>query len=1743
MCHDLSKKRAQGRILKGLPKIILDSEETFGPITILIDSGSEPSLISSNNLRTGTIIRPVSANVKTISGSALNIIGQAYVTLKKGFGNVSRHRFLVTDASLPGFDAVIGTDWMSKHQAKIDYKQNAVYTRTWKLPFIHQHSNRRFIISSNVNTKDVTRNNCEKKVISKNGQVEKVVCFVATRKYVIPPFYHGEVPVRLSSSAAMGSTQEKRTREKKIYYCESASNNSQKHEKYGLRIGRAVFHEETAAVPVVNLGTKTIVIKKGSDVANGRVMSAEEMKVLRVIDAAKESENVQRINALQNDLSTRKRTSYSTTRPSAQLGIQRSKVKETEGERIQLFSRSRVRGRRPQLSKEKKDAVGVPPRAKHDQRSRSLNPQQTTDTVLHNIKPRMRGREKEKESRRAHKFEVTGGLEELIKDVVSKSECPPHLQPQLGKLLREYSSVLGQKTEELGLCKLYEPSIPLDTTKVVYTPQYPVPQKMRAEMTAAVKEFIDAGIVQLSSSPFNSPTIMVPKKDGGYRLVVDFRKLNTHVISDPHPLPRIAQILEELGTARYFTAIDLLWGFYNLKIQPEERYKTAFSTPDGHYEFVRLPMGLKNSPAIFQRVMNMVLSGTLGKFAFIYIDDVVVYSRTAEEHLQHLDNIFNKLRHAGLKVKFSKCQLFKTSIDYLGFVIGKDGLQVNPAKVSAISQFPTPTTEKAVRAFLGMVGYFRTFIKDFSTKAAPLYHLLKEDGNFNWTPACDKAISVLKHALTTAPILAFPDFDKPFYLTTDASGYAIGAWLTQKVNKKEVLIGCTSRTLRGSEVNYTNVDREILAVRNGIKQFRSYLWGNPFVIRTDNKAIIHIAKNTTTDNQRALRWHLDFCEYTYTVEHRKGSSIRHADALSRYPANMKEKKDPHAKRIPAQISAFLSPGLQNQPLEPEFDLDSWKTILSSLENVPTGDQWKKVNGLTYHLKDKKLRLWVPPQLRLNVLKAYHDPPAQGHCGRDKMQYAMEGNVFWNKMIQDIKEYVNTCETCQRAKHYQHKTPWQNTPIPGEVFEDVSLDVVGPVPTSLTGKSYILVVQDRLSRWIKFSPMRDTSAEVTARTFLNDWVCVYGVPKRIITDRGTNFTSRLFATMNEFLGIQHGKTTAYRPTSNGQNERSHRDLHKYLSMYLTHQTIKTWDTLLQHAGWVHNSSLHDALQMSPYEVVYGIKPNTVLPTMETDAITKKYFGVDSKRLHELREHARTAIAKGQAGNLQRLNLHTKPTTFKPGDLVLIRDHRENTSDKERYEQRKWSYKYIGPKLVLEVVNPVVLKITDANQPSRTKTDLVHTAYVRPFRIRDSQLPSTKRPSNVVELEQRDEEQTQLTESVQGQAPSRVRVEIDNEDAVNFDDDDNQWEDDNDEDNFEEMEDEFDEVDLGDDSQPPVQLRRILPPTYGTPTRHQSAPSTPRGILGRAITAVRQFPKSARRREAQEQQVSRFQLPTPVRRLLERIPASPSQRQLPGTPEYQRSPQQQQQLSVADTPIASAFESDAQEPSTSGTSVEQFSRTPGIVTRMSKRLRSPKTPEAASPSTGTRPKVLRFSQASPATAPPISSGPAVQASPQSSPVVSPPASKIRSAAVPIREQGFEFAVAEPSRSFRDYLPSLPSFPFGFGRSTQQPAPPAPPQISPPRATAPPALPPQPSAPLGEFDREAEEITRAAALPPQKRERIQTTRFAENETAIQKMKRAALEQEEALKQKKQEASRKKSLVPAKTSKPAAKPATKKR
>jgi transposase InsO family protein len=409
------------------------------------------------------------------------------------------------------------------------------------------------------------------------------------------------------------------------------------------------------------------------------------------------------------------------------------------------------------------------------------------------------------------------------------------------------------------------------------------------EIQSQIQKLLDNEIIRPSISPYSSPVWIVPKKlDASgkkkWRLVIDYRKLNEKTVEDKYPLPRIDEILDNLGKCTYFTTLDLAQGFHQIEMSTESIEKTAFSVNNGHYEYVRMPFGLKNAPSTFQRVMDNVLREYLHKSCFVYMDDVVIFSKSLHEHLVHIKQIFNKLKEFNLKVQLDKSEFLCKEVAFLGHVITPDGIKPNPSKIEAVQKYPLPKTTKKIKAFLGLVGYYRRFLLNFAKVVSPFTKCLKKGAKIDTNDASYlEAFHKCKELLTNAPVLAYPDFTKTFNLTTDASNIAIGSVLSQS-NRP---IAFYSRTLNSAEKNYSTIERELLAIVESTKHFRPYLYGKHFEIETDHKPLVWLF-SLKDPNSRLVKWRLRLEEFDYTIKYKKGKENSVADALSRIEINMRE---------------------------------------------------------------------------------------------------------------------------------------------------------------------------------------------------------------------------------------------------------------------------------------------------------------------------------------------------------------------------------------------------------------------------------------------------------------------------------------------------------------------------------------------------------------------------------------------------------------------------------------------------------------------------------------------------------------------------------------------------------------------------------------------------------------------------------------------------------------------------------------
>ena len=466
-------------------------------------------------------------------------------------------------------------------------------------------------------------------------------------------------------------------------------------------------------------------------------------------------------------------------------------------------------------------------------------------------------------------------------------------EQEIRQICAEYVDVFklpGDKLTATSAVKHYIPTPTIPTNRAITLRNYRIPEHHQKEVDMQIQQMLEDEIIRPSQSAWNFPILIVPKKlDASgkrkWRICVDFRKLNDITVGDSFPLPNIQDILDKLGRARYFSSVDCATGYYQVPLAEEDRSKTAFSTATGHYEYLRMPFGLKAAPSTFQRLMNRVFLGMTGSRCVVYLDDVLVFGESLQEHNERLREIFEKLRQFNLKIEPDKCEFLKTELNYLGHVVTSEGVKPDPQKVKAIKEFPTPKNTTDVKSFLGLAGYYRKFIPQFSKMAKPLNDLLKKDNAWQWEQEQIESFHLLQTALTQEPVLQYPDFTKPFILTTDASGFAIGAILSQGKIGQDKPIAFASRTLNSPEQNYSTIEKELIAIVWACRHFRPYLLGRNFTIVTDHKPLTWMF-SVKDPSSRLLRWRLLLEEFDYTIEYKAGKKNVNADALSRNPVVM-----------------------------------------------------------------------------------------------------------------------------------------------------------------------------------------------------------------------------------------------------------------------------------------------------------------------------------------------------------------------------------------------------------------------------------------------------------------------------------------------------------------------------------------------------------------------------------------------------------------------------------------------------------------------------------------------------------------------------------------------------------------------------------------------------------------------------------------------------------------------------------------
>ena len=965
------------------------------------------------------------------------------------------------------------------------------------------------------------------------------------------------------------------------------------------------------------------------------------------------------------------------------------------------------------------------------------------------------------ESSSADKASDIGSDSQKSKSLLEGLKVGPiqsHILKELKRLLSTYQVLFEDRPFGSNAIGLTEHSIDLidPECRPVKQYAYKVSPNMGKEQKKFVDDMLKKGVIRISlGSPWASPVVCVPKADGSLRFCTDFRRLNALTKADVFPIPRQDDVTDRMLGCKWFSKLDLKDAFHQVPVKKEDQSKTAFICQGQLYEYLKMPFGLKNSPACFQRNIQNVIGDC--EYAMPYLDDIIVHSRTKEEHIVHLASILERMSRYRLLCKLSKCEFFQTEVKYLGLIFSAQGIAVDQEKVSGIVKMQHPTNLTELRSFLGMCNFYRKFVKDYSTIATPMTRLTHKDVGWDFDEACNQAFNALKEALTIAPILACPDFEKRFILTTDASNVAIGAVLSQEDESNvERPICFISRKLTAPELNYATTHKECLAVKWAIDELRHYLQGHKFLIRTDHLALKYLM--TTKDLQgRLARWALTIMEYDFEIDYIKGKDNKVADALSRVPINQIQYEHiPPEKNLEERLQEIKKLQEEDPTLQPLLQyLVTGETSEEAQKSVSFFMEAKNYvldKGVLYHLyhqinvKKKQVlkQLVIPVSLRAEILYSFHDDTFAGHFGTRRTYERLCERYYWVGMWRDTDDWVKSCPTCQMKKQPRHGNAGQpvsetHIVLSNEPMCDVSVDLVGPLPETNSGNKYICVFIDRFSRFPECFAIPDKEAKTVARLFVKEIVCRYGCPRTLLSDRGREFLNTIADEVYKMCNVRKLNTSGYRPQTNGLNERSHPTIMNSLSAYVNARN-KDWDEFLPYACFAFRTSKNEFTKETPFYLLYGRTakfPVDRVFDLEDEYVSPESCILDMARKMREAKLIYESYVEEALNEKKRFNeAIVNKRSFEIGDLVLIFKRKV-----PKATSSKFAHCWHGPYLVVDKYkNEINYQV---QHKRRGKTEVAHIGNMKKFfppsstRLaeveRQTELTGLKLPASIEEYE--------------------------------------------------------------------------------------------------------------------------------------------------------------------------------------------------------------------------------------------------------------------------------------------------------------------------------------------------------------------------------------------------------------------------
>lgn len=869
------------------------------------------------------------------------------------------------------------------------------------------------------------------------------------------------------------------------------------------------------------------------------------------------------------------------------------------------------------------------------------------------------------------------------------------------KFLLDNYACFSKSYKTLGETDAVKPQFKLLHDHPIQSRSFPIPNIAREFAKNEIKSLLDAGIIEPSNSSYAFPVIFVKKKMNPedpnsqlkFRMVIDYRLLNDITESFKIHLPQITEILHQIAGKKYYCVLDLKSAFFQIKLDPEQRHKLSFVTPEGNFRPCRLPFGSKNSSSFFSALILQCLGDLRGPNVQFYLDDIIVGQDNVPELLNTLQKVFDKLKEFNLTLDPSKLQMIKTQIEFLGYSVSENGFSPSQVNINKVTSFPVPKNIKNVKSYLGLAGFYRHLIPNYAEIVEPLVNLTRKGVKFSWTSECQKAFDIIQKELLKKPSLSHVDINRDFYLVTDASKIAISAILMQKNDVNQfVPISFFSRQLSPTEMRYPAIKQELFAIYSAVKHFKDFLYARPFYIFTDNKALTyHLSLNKQPDI--ITRWLMFLQDFQYQINHIEGVK-NPADFLSRVTH-----QSPSHPLIINNIFAFNADLSSDNILKEQVKDSELRKIRERIEkndlkakrryfiqkNTQLLCRKSKMN------KHKSYKIYIPKSLIKSCLNLAH----KSHFGSTKTYNFFKDIYFWPGSLSDTKNFCATCESCIKNKPKRLDTSTHFIPKAHLISgNQISIDIVGILPRSANNHNYILTIIDNYSRFLEAVPLTSITSNAIIKA-LNNYFSLFGVPKVIISDNGSYFTSKEFQSFINGLNIQHNKSSIFYPKSNGLLERSHSILKQ--SIAAISQETFNWDKNLLLFKLYYNNSLHKGTGFSPAQLFFGRDLNTPI-SLNIPAKEAKNYEEQFKEIQEMQSRARKKIQELETKMSEELNNTntTVPKLFQVEDTVFL---------KSLITPSALQPKFNGPYKILKQLRNDNFIIQDSQDPS-AKTIKIH-----------------------------------------------------------------------------------------------------------------------------------------------------------------------------------------------------------------------------------------------------------------------------------------------------------------------------------------------------------------------------------------------------------------------------------------------------